>query len=60
MRALSIAGGEDPFAPLEALQRWRDETLGDRMRIEIVEGAPHLFAGFRPQLLEIVTGFVLA
>lgn len=59
VRALSIAGSDDPYAPLDALERWRDETLPDRMRIEIVAGAPHLFAGFRPQLLELVTGFVL-
>jgi len=60
VRALAIAGGDDPYAPLESLERWRDDTLGDRMRIEIVDGAPHLFAGFRPQLLELVTGFVRA
>lgn len=60
VRALCIAGSEDPYAPPDALARWRDDTLGERMHIEIVPGAPHLFEGFRHQLLELVTGFVLA
>lgn len=58
VEALAVAGSADDFAPRESLEAWRADTLGDRMRIEIVEGAPHLFEGFRPELVELVTGFV--
>lgn len=58
VRALAIAGGEDPYAPEDALRAWRDATLGDRMTIEVVPGAPHLFDGHRAQLLDAVLGFV--
>lgn len=60
VRALAVAGSLDRFAPLDALEAWRDQTLGARMDLRIVEGAPHLFDGFRVELLDLVTGFVTA
>jgi alpha/beta superfamily hydrolase len=60
VRALTVIGGDDPYAPLDAVQAWRDETLGDRMRIEVFEGAPHLLDSHRDALLELVTTFVIA
>lgn len=58
VRALAVVGSQDRFAPRPAVEAWRDATLGDRMRIEVIDGAPHLFDGFRHELVEMVTGFV--
>ena len=58
VRALAIIGDRDEFTTPDRVRAWAEETLPQRMAVEVFEDADHVFNGRQHELADRVAAFV--
>lgn len=51
---LAICGTLDPYSRPTDVQVWGEKILGDRFRVEVIDGADHRFAGQESDMADLV------